>query len=91
MLNNGYIVRGSTRSKHSADALVKGVYAGFRDRVEFVEVRDITAEGAFDEAVRGEQCLFLLRINLKTLLMIAPHMPICYVFLFIRTLQSLYS
>ncbi|KAL9599231.1 MAG: hypothetical protein Q9179_003634, partial [Wetmoreana sp. 5 TL-2023] len=46
-------VRGTTRSKQSADALLKGAYAPYVDRVEILQVPDITIEGAFDEAVKG--------------------------------------
>ena len=53
-LDAGYHVRGTVRSKSSADALLKVlerfVTAG---RVEIVEVKDIVIPGAFDEAVKG--------------------------------------
>jgi nucleoside-diphosphate-sugar epimerase len=54
-LEAGYSVRGTSRSKASSDGLLKVlseyVNAG---RLEIVEVKDITIDGAFDEAVKGK-------------------------------------
>jgi nucleoside-diphosphate-sugar epimerase len=55
ILASGYSLRGTTRSASSSKSLLDGPYAQYRDRVEIVEVPDITAEGAFDEAVKGTQ------------------------------------
>jgi len=54
-LEAGYSIRGTVRAKGpSTDGLLRAlkehVNAG---RVEIVEVPDITADGAFDEAVKG--------------------------------------
>lgn len=53
-LEAGYSVRGTSRSKASAGGLLKALYeyvdAG---RLEIVEVKDITIDGAFDDAVKG--------------------------------------
>lgn len=51
-LQAGYTVRGTVRSLTSA-APVKKALAAFGDKLSFVEVPDITAPGAFDEAVKG--------------------------------------
>ncbi|KAL8732591.1 MAG: hypothetical protein Q9181_003873, partial [Wetmoreana brouardii] len=53
LLKQGFKVRGTTRSKQSADALLKGAYAPYADLVEILQVPDITIEGAFDKAVKG--------------------------------------
>jgi nucleoside-diphosphate-sugar epimerase len=55
ILAKGYTLRGTARSVSSSKRLLDGPYAQYRDRVEIVEVPDITAEGAFDEAVKGTQ------------------------------------
>lgn len=53
-LNAGYSVRGTVRSKASASGLLAALPdAASSGRLELVEVPDITAPGAFDEAVRG--------------------------------------
>ncbi|KAF7554005.1 hypothetical protein G7Z17_g3204 [Cylindrodendrum hubeiense] len=51
-LKAGYAVRGTVRSKASADALVEAL-SQYRDDLEIVEVPDIVAPGAFDTAVKG--------------------------------------
>ena len=53
LLKKGYTLRGTSRSAHSADALLKGAYKDYIDRVQMVSVPDMTAPGAFDEAVKG--------------------------------------
>lgn len=58
-LKAGYAVRGTVRSKSSADPLVRALSAYEQD-LEIVEVPDIVASGAFDSAVKGK-CLFYLR------------------------------
>ncbi|KLU84618.1 hypothetical protein MAPG_03658 [Magnaporthiopsis poae ATCC 64411] len=52
LLAAGYSVRGSVRKSSSA-AQVVAALAKYGDRLEVVEVPDITAPGAFDEAVKG--------------------------------------
>ena len=53
LLKKGYTLRGTSRSTHSADALLKGAYKDYIDRVQMVSVPDMTVPGAFDEAVKG--------------------------------------
>ncbi|OIW26305.1 NAD(P)-binding protein [Coniochaeta ligniaria NRRL 30616] len=51
-LLSGYSVRGTVRSTANSQPLLDALkYYG--DRFELVEVKDITAPGAFDEAIRG--------------------------------------
>ncbi len=51
-LKAGHSVRGSVRSKASAKGLLAAL-PEYASRLEIVEVPDITAPGAFDEAVKG--------------------------------------
>ena len=53
VLEAGYSLRGTSRSAHSAEPLLKGAYKDYADRVELVSVPDMTVGGAFDEAVKG--------------------------------------
>lgn len=53
LLAAGYSVRGSVRKSSSA-AQVVAALAKYGDRLEVVEVPDITAPGAFDEAIKVE-------------------------------------
>lgn len=48
----GYSVRGTARSAATTQG-VRDALAPYTDRLEIVEVPDITAAGAFDEAVKG--------------------------------------
>ena len=52
-LSRGYNLRGTTRAKASAAALLSDAYAAYTSRVEVIEVPDMKAHGAFDEAVKG--------------------------------------
>lgn len=53
-LRAGYSVRGTVRSLHSADALLKALSEDVsKGSLEIVQVADITAPGAFDAAVKG--------------------------------------
>jgi nucleoside-diphosphate-sugar epimerase len=52
-LKAGYSVRGTVRSKPSARGLLDAL-PEYADRLEIVEVPDITVPGAYDEAVKGE-------------------------------------
>lgn len=52
-LKAGYAVRGTVRSKASADPLVKALSSYGHD-LEIVQVPDIIAPGAFDTAVKGK-------------------------------------
>ncbi|KAF5670572.1 dihydroflavonol 4-reductase [Fusarium heterosporum] len=51
-LQSGYAVRGTVRSKGSADSLVKAL-SSYGNDLEIVQVPDILAPGAFDSAVKG--------------------------------------
>lgn len=51
-LQAGYSVRGTVRAKSSARAL-QAALSRYGDKLEIVEVPDITAPGAFDAAVKG--------------------------------------
>ncbi len=53
LLEKGYTVRGTSRAKHSADALLNGAYKQYADRVEMYSVPVMTVPRAFDEAVKG--------------------------------------
>lgn len=53
-LEAGYFVRGTSRSKASSESLLKALHEYVEaGRLEIVEVKDITIDGAFDEAVKG--------------------------------------
>lgn len=53
-LRAGYSVRGTVRSKARAQSLISALAPEFgTDRLELVEVKDITVPGAFDEAIKG--------------------------------------
>ncbi|KAF4959509.1 hypothetical protein FSARC_10714 [Fusarium sarcochroum] len=51
-LKAGYAIRGTVRSKASADPLVKAL-SSYGNDLEIVQVPDIIAPGAFDDAVKG--------------------------------------
>lgn len=51
-LENGYSVRGTVRSKSTADK-VRKTHAKYGDKLSFAIVEDIAAPGAFNEAVKG--------------------------------------
>lgn len=53
LLKKGYTLRGTLRNQNHADALVNGAYNTWRDRVQIVIVSNMIADGAFDEAVKG--------------------------------------
>lgn len=52
LLEAGYSVRGTVRSKASAVPTVDAL-SRFGDRLEVVEIPDTSIDGAFDDAVRG--------------------------------------
>ncbi|KAF8999638.1 hypothetical protein BDQ17DRAFT_1410630 [Cyathus striatus] len=52
LLERGFAVRGTVRTPAKGEYL-KDKFAAFGDKFELVYVKDITAEGAFDEAVKG--------------------------------------
>ncbi|KAF4624150.1 hypothetical protein G7Y89_g14023 [Cudoniella acicularis] len=58
LLSKGYTVRGTTRKSASVEALLKGPFAPFQDRVKIYEVPDMTVSGAFDEAAKGVDGIF---------------------------------
>ena len=60
LLQKGYIVRGTSRRQHSADALINGAYREYADRVQILAVADMAKPRAFDEAVKGIPILELL-------------------------------
>lgn len=53
LLRKGYTVRGTSRSSAAKDHLLAGAFKGFESQYQHAEVKDIVAEGAFDEAVKG--------------------------------------
>lgn len=87
LLKNGYTIRGTTRSSHSADALAKGAYAEFRDQVQFVVVEDITIQGAFDEAVRGEKPFSFFLMTLSCQFMKLKYQRDIFINFFFKTLS----
>ncbi|RFU30552.1 hypothetical protein B7463_g5794, partial [Scytalidium lignicola] len=58
LLTKGYHLRGTTRRAASAEPLLSGPYAAYRDRVKIYEVPDMTVDGAFDEASKGVHGIF---------------------------------
>ncbi|KAF2835330.1 NAD(P)-binding protein [Patellaria atrata CBS 101060] len=58
LLKKGYHIRGTVRSLEKAKPLLEGVYAPYKDRVQIYQVPDITADGAFDEVVKGAHGIF---------------------------------
>ncbi|KZV61696.1 NAD(P)-binding protein [Peniophora sp. CONT] len=52
-LEEGYSVRGTVRSIERAGKHLRDTFASYGDKFELVEVADITASGAFDDAVKG--------------------------------------
>jgi len=54
LLEAGYRVRGTTRSLSKVESLAKYWEGKFgKGRVEFVEVKDMSHDGAFDESFKG--------------------------------------
>jgi nucleoside-diphosphate-sugar epimerase len=53
LLRKGYTVRGASRSASAKDHLLSDAFKGYEERYEHFEVRDITAPGAFNEAIKG--------------------------------------
>jgi nucleoside-diphosphate-sugar epimerase len=51
-LKAGYAVRGTARSRSSANGLLESL-PEYADKIEIVELPDITVDGAFDKAVEG--------------------------------------
>ncbi|KAJ7596413.1 hypothetical protein C8J56DRAFT_917374 [Mycena floridula] len=52
LLEKGYLVRGTVRSD-SKGRFLEEMFASYGDKFECMIVEDITADGAFDEAVKG--------------------------------------
>ncbi|KAK7472052.1 hypothetical protein VKT23_000163 [Stygiomarasmius scandens] len=52
LLEREYLVRGTVRSEEKAKFL-RNLFKGYGDKFEAVIVDDMTAEGAFDDAVKG--------------------------------------
>ncbi|OCK80951.1 NAD(P)-binding protein, partial [Lepidopterella palustris CBS 459.81] len=53
LLEKGYTVRGTSRSLISSKPLLDGSYRKYVERLELVEIPDMTISGAFDAAVYG--------------------------------------
>jgi nucleoside-diphosphate-sugar epimerase len=53
LLQHGYTIRGTSRSPTAGTHLLSGAFANYQDRYTHYVVADITAPGAFDEAVKG--------------------------------------
>ncbi|KIM94766.1 hypothetical protein OIDMADRAFT_135689 [Oidiodendron maius Zn] len=58
VLSKGYKLRGTVRRLESIDDIIKGPLATYKDRVEIVLIPNMTAPGAFDEAVIGVDGIF---------------------------------
>lgn len=56
LLTKGYSIRGTARTAASTQGLVDWAFGEFKERVEIVEVPDMTVPGAFDKAVKGNIC-----------------------------------
>jgi GDP-D-mannose dehydratase len=54
LLTKGYSLRGTTRKAASVETLLKGAYAPYKERIQIIEVPNITKAGAFDEAAKGK-------------------------------------
>ncbi|KAH8102192.1 NAD-P-binding protein [Cristinia sonorae] len=52
LLEDGFAVRGTIRSEDKG-VYLKETFASYGDKLELVVVKDITQDGAFDEAVKG--------------------------------------
>jgi nucleoside-diphosphate-sugar epimerase len=52
-LSRGYSLRGTSRSVARTHALLAGPFAKYADRIEIIEVPDITVPKAFNAAVKG--------------------------------------
>lgn len=53
VLQRGYRLRGTVRAADRASQLMNGPWEEYASRIEIVEVPDICADSAFDEAVKG--------------------------------------
>lgn len=60
LLTQGYHLRGTTRRAASAQPLLSGPFAAYKDRVKIYEVPDMTVSGAFDDAVKGTRFSHIL-------------------------------
>lgn len=66
-LDAGYSVRGTVRSRKSADALVKALAEYYNGGLlEIVEVSDITVTGAFDSVLNGVTAIAHLAMPVST-------------------------
>jgi nucleoside-diphosphate-sugar epimerase len=54
LLHKGYSVLGTVRTISKAQRLLEGAYKDYTSQLKVVEVPDISAEGAFDESVKGK-------------------------------------
>lgn len=53
LLEAGYTVRGTARNVDSLSTLQNGAYKQFGDRFQPCELKDLTIDQCFDEAVKG--------------------------------------
>lgn len=53
LLSKGYSIRGTARKASTTEALLKGPYASYAERVKMYSVPDMTVDGAFDDASKG--------------------------------------
>lgn len=65
VLSKGYSLRGTVRNKSSIADLLDGAYAPYATRVSILEVKDMTLQGAYDEAVQGQSCYSWIVDHLK--------------------------
>lgn len=55
LLEKGYTVRGTSRSASAEAKLLRNAFKGFEDRYQHIIVPDMTADGAFDDASKGQR------------------------------------
>ena len=67
ILSKGYFLRGTTRRAASAEPLLTGPYAAYKDRIKIFEVPDMTVDGAFDEAAKGWSAAHNLGLSLANI------------------------
>ena len=77
VLSKGYSLRGTSRAKSSTQPLLEGPYAPYIDRVEIYEVPDITVNGAFDDAVKGEALSAISKVHSDIYSWCPRHLSYC--------------
>ncbi|KUJ16913.1 NAD-dependent epimerase/dehydratase:3-beta hydroxysteroid dehydrogenase/isomerase-like protein [Mollisia scopiformis] len=58
LLEKGYSIRGTSRRAATTEALLKGPYAPYTERVKMYSVPDMAVDGAFDDAAKGVDGIF---------------------------------